>query len=527
MSWSLLESQLVRLGSGLLYNVRLSSGHHPTDGLLRHRVQLQLHIIRAINSWLPMVSMSVSRAVRAKTNPNAHHTHTAPKDDQFSRLSPMFYYMKFRIGICIPSTCVDSDLESISGALSSSLRLNITIPHCRINQSQPITLHQLVGGLTFGAVLVAVICASLMDFSRRKLDSSESGQEIVMLRVANLGPGKDKEKSTIEMPVRLINPHRSSSPTGLNFIKRLDHHWTWMSFSCLANYRLYFKHKRLPQLESRHQQQQQRTQRTAQASGTPQPAAYNSGSHMIVSCLNGIRVLSLCWVIVANSYITLDPRATKRLTKTREAPKDFLFQMVAQASLAIETFFFLSGVLMSLSFARRLGPDAGNWKKAEVRPHQQEEEEKVEGTKQQQWRRKGKTLEWIHFYLHRYVRMTPATMLVIAFTMFAFRYGDGPLWFEATHKAHQSCSENWWRHLLHVANFIDTRQMCFIHYWYIAADMQLFIVAPLLLFLLYRHRLLGYSLAALIGLMSVGSVFYTTYNRNLPPTLLFYNSDPE
>lgn len=224
----------------------------------------------------------------------------------------------------------------------------------------------------------------------------------------------------------------------------------------------------------------------------------------MVRCLNGIRVLSLCWVIIANSYITLDPRATKRLTKTREAPRDFLFQVVVQASLAIETFFFLSGLLMSMSFNRLLfsTDDRSNKKRSS-------------------W------LNWIQLYLHRYIRMTPPTMLVIAFTMFAFRYGDGPLWFEATNKAHMSCSQNWWRHLLHVANFIDTRQMCFIHYWYIAADMQLFLLAPPLLYLLYKRPQVGYLLAALAGLSSVVSVFYTTYTRNLPPTLLFYNSDPE
>lgn len=249
-------------------------------------------------------------------------------------------------------------------------------------------------------------------------------------------------------------------------------------------------------------------------------------------------MISLCWVIVANSYITLDPRATKRLTKTREAPKDFLFQMVAQASLAIETFFFLSGVLMSMSFARKLvhqKPSSWCLSEVEVEAEQQSSSSGAKNNKsnhdaddkQEAERNRRRRWRWLQFYVHRYVRMTPATMLVIAFSMYAYGYGDGPLWFEATHKAHQSCSENWWRHLLHVANFIDTRQMCFIHYWYIAADMQLFLFAPLLLFLIYRYRKVGYALVTLIGAASIGTIFYTTYMRNLPPTLLFYNSDPE
>lgn len=435
------------------------------------------------------------------------HKQLQLKDDQFSRLSPMFYYMKFRIGVCIPSTCVDSDLESISSALSSSLRLNITIPHCRIKQSQPINSQQLVGGIVFAIVLSLVICATMMDYSRRKSDHSLESEEFYILSVAN--KKQDNKDGSTKVPVLLQKTNDSTKDFKNTFSARLDRNWSWMAFSCLTNYKLYFRHEN-PIIKRSRESPYEKT--TKQVVTTSTQDESESESTLNIKCLNGIRVLSLCWVIVANSYITLDPRATKLLTKTREAPKDFIFQMVAQASLAIETFFFLSGVLMSLSFARKVKRATCGSSKSE------------EGGEE---RRQSRTLEWIHFYVHRYIRMTPATMLVIAFTMFAYSYGDGPLWFEATHKAHLSCNKNWWRHLLHIANYIDTRQMCFIHYWYIAADMQLFLFAPILLLLLYERRRVGYALAALIGLLSVGSVFYTTYIRNLPPTLLFYNSDPE
>lgn len=445
----------------------------------------------------------------------------------------MFYYMKFRIGVCIPSTCVESDLESISSALSSSLRLNITIPNCRIKQSQPITRHQLVGGLAFALVLALVVGATMMDYTRRKSDLILENEEVFVLSVSSNNGATKQIKNGLDnnrLPVllRTSDSFRKDLKEKNTFSSRLDENWSWMSFSFLTNYKLYFKSKN-PIIDNR--------------LGQTSPLSYDhdddlierppfnetgcsgEGGVPIIKCLNGIRVLSLCWVIIANSYITLDPRATKLLTKTREAPKDFIFQMVAQASLAIETFFFLSGVLMSLSFARKLNRptsinDNDNEGKSEVG---------VETKPSSKSRRQKQSyaLQWIHFYVHRYIRMTPATMLVIAFTMFAYSYGDGPLWFEATHKAHMSCNKNWWRHLLHIANYIDTRQMCFIHYWYIAADMQLFLFAPILMFLIYHKRRIGYAVATLIGLMSIGSVFYTTYIRNLPPTLLFYNSDPE
>lgn len=434
--------------------------------------------------------------------------------------------MKFRIGVCIPSTCLDSDVNSISSALSTSLRLNITIPNCRVKQLQPITSHQLAGGLVFGLILALVLGATLMDYSRRRLEFGPG--KIVMLKK----PALTTANETTNVPVLLRNLDQAldSDKHRNNFDSRLDKNWSWMSFSLLTSYKLYFKNRRSSKCS---QEQQHGRQIVSPASGQVGNTNLGTTNSMIIRCLNGIRVLSLCWVIVANSYVTLDPRATKRLTKTREAPKDFLFQVVAQASLAIETFFFLSGVLMSLSFSRKLNQNQVETSEANRKGDNAEVDIKknhqLNTTKHnhRQAQPSLNALKWIHFYVHRYVRMTPATMLVIAFTMFAFRYGDGPLWFEATHKAHQSCSQNWWRHLLHVANYIDTRQMCFIHYWYIAADMQLFLFAPILLFLIHQRRRIGYAVATLIGLLSMGSIFYTTYMHNLPPTLLFYNSDPE
>lgn len=441
-------------------------------------------------------------------------------------------------------------MDSLSEALSSSLRLNITIPNCRIRQYQPITNHQLAAGLVFGSVLALVFGATLMDYSRRKFDRQK--RQVVMSMVVTTTANSRHSHYAIPSGEKMsptcigynggndYDNDRDKEVYGefsqRRFFTRLSKNWSWLSFSLLTNYRLHFS-----PLSSSDRRVQQAT--SSVRSGSVDQKNSNNNAQMMIRCLNGIRVISLCWVIVANSYITLDPRATKRLTKTREAPKDFLFQMVAQASLAIETFFFLSGVLLSLSFARKLQPntsrqsrDSGERTQDSASPGccKSWSTDKPDGDLQRKTKKMDDEdhrslirLRWIQFYIHRYVRMTPATMLVIAFTMYAYGYGDGPLWFEATHKAHQSCSQNWWRHLLHVANFIDTRQMCFIHYWYIAADMQLFLFGPLILFLIYRYRKIGYALVTLIGASSIGFIFYTTYMRNLPPTLLFYNSDPE
>ena len=105
--------------------------------------------------------------------------------------------------------------------------------------------------------------------------------------------------------------------------------------------------------------------------------------------LNGMKVLSLIWIMMAHTYMTLDFRATGRLITTRELPKGFLFQIVLNASLAIETFFFLGGVLVTYT----------TLKKMKSLP-------------------KWKARNWIAFYVHRYVRLTPGLRPLIEILTF-------------------------------------------------------------------------------------------------------------
>lgn len=423
--------------------------------------------------------------------------------NQFFKLSAMFYYMKFRIGICIPSSCSSEDTQALAGSLSNSLRLNISIPNCSSGEYKPLTGVQLISAVILLCVILSILISTL-------------GHLIL--------------KSSKNSPQQVGFESSEATPTSYNLKQAKDedtHKSWWLSMSLLTTNKLYFN--------SNDHTLQNQTTCTASSYFKYKKQTCNNYNNVnerqcetkvapVVSCLNGIRVISLCWVIIANSYITLDPRATRNLTKSRQAPRDFVFQLIAQASLAIETFFFLSGLLMATSFYNKQlsGTEQEYYSKSISNNNNQVDR-----------KRRGNNLKtrWLAFYVHRYVRVTPATMLVIALSLFTSRFGDGPLWSEATTTPLDNCARHWWMHAIHAANYLDTRQMCFVHYWYIAADMQLFLLGPILLFLLSSRqrawRALGYLATFAGGLLSLGFLFHTTYSRNLPPTLLFYNSDPE
>lgn len=101
-------------------------------------------------------------------------------------------------------------------------------------------------------------------------------------------------------------------------------------------------------------------------------------SENAIKPLYGMKVISLIWIIIAHTYLTMDFRATGRLVLTRDLPKGLIFQIIMNASLAIETFFFLSGILVTYTTLKKM-KSAPQWSK----------------------------INWFAYYIHRYARLTP------------------------------------------------------------------------------------------------------------------------
>jgi peptidoglycan/LPS O-acetylase OafA/YrhL len=72
----------------------------------------------------------------------------------------------------------------------------------------------------------------------------------------------------------------------------------------------------------------------------------------------------------------------------------------------------------------------------------------------------GGKLNLTLFYAHRYLRMTPSMMAVIAFSATLLQYmGEGPQWTESITMFNSWCQQNWWLNSLYLHNFINTNNM--------------------------------------------------------------------
>lgn len=203
--------------------------------------------------------------------------------------------------------------------------------------------------------------------------------------------------------------------------------------------------------------------------------------------LNGLRVIMMIWIVVLHSYsFAMSWIFFRNPKEVESSPKKILSQFYSNATFSVDSFFFISGLLVTNSCMKQL-------------------------------RRANGKLNLLHFYLHRYLRMTPLMMAIIAFSANLLKYvSQGPSFPEATVMFGAWCHKNWWLNPLYLHNFFRRENMCLSHSWYSAVDMQLYFFAPVILIPLYRRPRIG---LAILSLALFSSMVYTaviTVVRHLP-----------
>ncbi|EYC09951.1 hypothetical protein Y032_0058g2906 [Ancylostoma ceylanicum] len=208
-----------------------------------------------------------------------------------------------------------------------------------------------------------------------------------------------------------------------------------------------------------------------------------------ISTLNCIRTLSMLWVIIGHSFafslaIVDNPLDIFDLRKT------YVGQIFANSYLAVDSFFFIAGVLVAFLKFKDI-------------------------------RRNATALSiraWLMFYVHRIVRLSPAYYILILFYGFLFTswLHDMPVLL-GPQFAVDSCRENWWINFLYLNNFIDEANMCYLVSWYLATDFQIYIFSPLLIlpFALFG-TFVGIAVSVLILLISTGLNIFEVFYFFLP-----------
>ncbi|CUG88901.1 acyltransferase, putative [Bodo saltans] len=155
------------------------------------------------------------------------------------------------------------------------------------------------------------------------------------------------------------------------------------------------------------------------------------------------------------------------------------------AELAVDTFFYLSGFLMFhlyIAVGEKLAGNVGNAKQPPISHIPM-------------------------MYLRRYLRMTPVMMLTMVFAVWLSVYIPSGVLHRAYHNLPmlQTCKQYWWHQMLYISNMNDAAgwSECMGWFWYLSADFQMFLAAPLLGVVYFIHS------RAFVALMGAGIVIIT------------------
>ncbi|XP_053951465.1 uncharacterized protein LOC128858913 [Anastrepha ludens] len=188
------------------------------------------------------------------------------------------------------------------------------------------------------------------------------------------------------------------------------------------------------------------------------------------SCVHGLRVFSVLWTIMVHTYLQMFTIGENRFQRNI-VERSIWYQFIGNATFSVDTFFFISGFLVTLIFLKQ--------------------DKKYPDDTGQFLRRSMKDTGFLLIY--RYIRLTPAYLFVIFFNDFALRQTFDNSVFQPNVAA-DTCSRFWWRNIFYINNFYPLSEICMIWSWYMANDMQFFVMASLLLVLSTRY----FKTAALI-----------------------------
>ena len=235
-------------------------------------------------------------------------------------------------------------------------------------------------------------------------------------------------------------------------------------------------------------------------------------SHL--NSLAGLRTISMGWIIYGHLYMYGQFLSGAGLLENRLLPSQIAsgeagwgYEIILNAFPSVDTFFFMSGLLVAyLSFGEL----------------------------------DRKRFNLTLFYVHRYLRLGIPLGLTIAFTAAFFPFlAVGPNVYEGAVQQADLCKETGWRTMLYINNFWTQDEQvskilrknrlnvnillfqCIPQTWYLANDMQFYILSPLLILPLYKNRTLGFTVCGVVYGVLTFLMGYLVIHYELPPSNTF------
>ncbi|XP_014365663.2 nose resistant to fluoxetine protein 6 [Papilio machaon] len=203
---------------------------------------------------------------------------------------------------------------------------------------------------------------------------------------------------------------------------------------------------------------------------------------------NGLRSLSIIIVIMEHSLLPFVV-SSENSHNFEIKYYNIICHLFIDGTLVVQTFFLMSGCLLAYNLDLLAEKKNISWTMIP----------------------KGIILRWL--------RLTPTYALVLAVTTTWLRFaGSGPLWQSTVGVEVKDCRRDGWLNLIYLNNYIDESQ-CMPQTWYIAADMQLYVVG-LIIFSLVTSGVARRVILTVLFVVSLIIPACHTYFQNLDAGLV-------
>ena len=196
--------------------------------------------------------------------------------------------------------------------------------------------------------------------------------------------------------------------------------------------------------------------------------------------IHGIRFLSMAWVLLGHTYMkfwtnngffnnSVDIMPLLTVSNAMAAVRSGIF--------SVDSFFLIGATLLAYLTLKELDKQRG-----------------------------GGGEFWALYYLHRYLRLTGVYAAVVLLHVTYLKFlATGPNSYSLT-EMREGCRDSWWLNLLYINNFDADlgRANCNSWTWYLAVDMQLFLISPLVIYPLWHWPRAGAAWSALLLVGATG-----------------------
>ncbi|CAK8676841.1 unnamed protein product [Clavelina lepadiformis] len=208
--------------------------------------------------------------------------------------------------------------------------------------------------------------------------------------------------------------------------------------------------------------------------------------------LDGIRFLSTTWIILGHVFMFAmyqidNPVSTGRYLKSKAD-----FMPIFNFTFSVDTFFLLGGLLVCYLGMKQLVKSKGR-------------------------------MNIPLMYLHRYIRLTPVYAYLILFSVGLYKWmASGPQWYGNAMSYYNNCKTYWWTNLIYINELYPASNPCFGWCWYLAVDMQFYLLSPFILLLLFWWRRVGITLMFLLTLASMSVCSALSSEGAIQPTVIYH-----